>query len=353
MVTRWTWADIIRSNHHLDKCLYWKTYLLTFPTISPCRSWWTRILTTLPTFRRSALSKLRLTLTSNAGPASTILTTFYILSGCQPSLHYQLSILWNLQQVKVTPGDSLMTTCTYDTTERTNVTLGGFGFTEEMWELRVLMWRTSLRIASNHLLSIQWCLLLILSVFVTRCKDLRTRMWPFLWRLPHPRCVNYVHYYPRADLELCKSSVAEKELDSYFHDLRAEEGQELHLEANVSQLYQEVPFIQSSFIVSVLIIYLPTGAVDSKKKQRAWRVLSSGTGWISATTSDIRIFHICINNISLCSIHTISIDVKIRTNHRCNAWSPIFHQHQEFPRKAGTTLPLWCWCALFWGWETK
>ena len=74
-----------------------------------------------------------------------------------------------------------------------------------------------------------------------------------------------MHYYPRADLELCKSSVAEKELDSYFHDLRAEEGQALHLEANVSQLYQEVPFI----IVSVLIIYLPTGAVDSKKKQRA------------------------------------------------------------------------------------
>ena len=78
-----------------------------------------------------------------------------------------------------------------------------------------------------------------------------------------------MHYYPRTDLELCKSSVAEKELDSYFQDLRAEEGQALHLEANVSQLYQEVPFIQSSFIVSVLIIYLPTGAVDSKKKQRA------------------------------------------------------------------------------------
>ena len=141
MVTRWAGADIIRSNHHLDKCLYWKTYLLTFPTISPCRSWWTRILTTLPTFRRSALSKLRLALISNAGPASTILTTFYILSGCQPSLHYQLSILWSLQQVKVTPGDSLMTTCIYDTTERTNVTLGGFGFTEEMWELRVLAYR--------------------------------------------------------------------------------------------------------------------------------------------------------------------------------------------------------------------
>ena len=89
MVTRWTWADIIRSNHHLDKCLYWKTYLLTFPTISPCRSWWTRILTTLPTFRRSALSKLRLVVTSIHNinhflyslrlPAFSTLSTFYIM----------------------------------------------------------------------------------------------------------------------------------------------------------------------------------------------------------------------------------------------------------------------------------
>ena len=35
-------------------------------------------------------------------------------------------------QVNVRPGDWLMTRCTYDTTERTNITLGGFGFTEEM-----------------------------------------------------------------------------------------------------------------------------------------------------------------------------------------------------------------------------
>ena len=76
-----------------------------------------------------------------------------------------------------------------------------------------------------------------------------------------------MHYYPRADLELCKSSVAEKELDSYFHDLRAEEGQELHLEANVSQLYQEVPFIQSSFIVSVLIIYVSSNRCGGLQKE--------------------------------------------------------------------------------------
>ena len=76
-----------------------------------------------------------------------------------------------------------------------------------------------------------------------------------------------MHYYPRADLELCKSSVAEKELDSYFHDLRAEEGQALHLEANVSQLYQEVPFIQSSLIVSVLNIYVSANRCGGLQKE--------------------------------------------------------------------------------------
>ena len=89
MVTRWAGADITRSNHHLDKCLYLKTYLLISPTISPRRSWWTRILTTLPTFRRSALSKLRLALTSIHNinhflyslrlPAISILSTFYVM----------------------------------------------------------------------------------------------------------------------------------------------------------------------------------------------------------------------------------------------------------------------------------
>ena len=34
------------------------------------------------------------------------------------------------------------------------------------------------------------------------------------------RCVNYVHYYPRMELELCKSSVAEESLHSYFENLK-------------------------------------------------------------------------------------------------------------------------------------
>ena len=34
------------------------------------------------------------------------------------------------------------------------------------------------------------------------------------------RCVNYVHYYPRTELELCKSSVSEPALHSYFQYLQ-------------------------------------------------------------------------------------------------------------------------------------
>ena len=51
------------------------------------------------------------------------------------------------RQVDVAPGDALLTTCTYSTLDRSNVTLGGFSFAEEM-------------------------------------------------------CVNYVHYYPRGELEV-------------------------------------------------------------------------------------------------------------------------------------------------------
>ena len=54
-----------------------------------------------------------------------------------------------------------MTTCWYSTRDRENVTLGGYGFADEM-------------------------------------------------------CVNYVHYYPKVALEICKSSVDESALDEYF-----------------------------------------------------------------------------------------------------------------------------------------
>lgn len=58
-------------------------------------------------------------------------------------------------------GDALITTCHYNTEDRPNVTLGGFSISDEM-------------------------------------------------------CVNYVYYYPKIELEVCKSSISEQNLKSYF-----------------------------------------------------------------------------------------------------------------------------------------
>ncbi|KAK3600154.1 hypothetical protein CHS0354_012277 [Potamilus streckersoni] len=65
------------------------------------------------------------------------------------------------QPVLILPGDALMTVCDYKTMDRPNATIGGFAITDEM-------------------------------------------------------CVNYIHYYPRVNLEVCKSSIDTVTLDSYF-----------------------------------------------------------------------------------------------------------------------------------------
>ncbi|XP_074150142.1 dopamine beta-hydroxylase isoform X1 [Sminthopsis crassicaudata] len=64
--------------------------------------------------------------------------------------------------VTVLPGDVLITSCTYNTEDRKRATVGGFSITEEM-------------------------------------------------------CVNYIHYYPQTQLELCKSAVDPGYLQKYFH----------------------------------------------------------------------------------------------------------------------------------------
>ncbi|XP_017302524.1 tyramine beta-hydroxylase-like [Diaphorina citri] len=64
--------------------------------------------------------------------------------------------------VTVLPGDALITTCVYNTQSRANITLGGFAITDEM-------------------------------------------------------CVNYIHYYPLVDLEVCKSSVSSDNLRTFFN----------------------------------------------------------------------------------------------------------------------------------------
>ena len=65
--------------------------------------------------------------------------------------------------VGLLPGDSLLTQCVYQTTDRVNMTLGGFSIRDEM-------------------------------------------------------CVNYLHYYPllETQLEVCKSSISGDVLNSFF-----------------------------------------------------------------------------------------------------------------------------------------
>ena len=100
------------------------------------------------------------------------------------STHFQ-EIRTLQHPVRVLPGDSLVTTCTYNTAARNNITLGGFGFSEEM-------------------------------------------------------CVNYIHYYPRVNLEICKSSVAADELRRYFDNLRDEENQGTHSEQSIADNYNTI-----------------------------------------------------------------------------------------------------------------
>uniref|UniRef100_A0A8C9KFG6 Dopamine beta-hydroxylase n=1 Tax=Panthera tigris altaica TaxID=74533 RepID=A0A8C9KFG6_PANTA len=77
------------------------------------------------------------------------------------STHFQ-EIRMLKKMVSVRPGDVLVTSCTYNTEDRELATVGGFGILEEM-------------------------------------------------------CVNYIHYYPQTQLELCKSTVDPGFLREYFH----------------------------------------------------------------------------------------------------------------------------------------
>lgn len=86
---------------------------------------------------------------------------------------------------KVLPGDALVTTCYYDTQGYKNATLGGFSIQDEM-------------------------------------------------------CVNYIHYYPATELELCKSSVSERTLEEYFAFMRETERQRIRGHAGRSENYKAI-----------------------------------------------------------------------------------------------------------------
>lgn len=100
------------------------------------------------------------------------------------STHFQeIRLLPN--HVTVLPGDALITTCTYDTINRKNVTLGGFAISDEM-------------------------------------------------------CVNYIHYYPNAQLEVCKSAISDDALRTYFRYMREWENQPTSSEHGISDNYKSI-----------------------------------------------------------------------------------------------------------------
>nr|CAG4643081.1 EOG090X0318 [Ilyocryptus agilis] len=100
------------------------------------------------------------------------------------STHYQ-EIRLLARQVRVLPGDALLTTCWLNSLDKENVTLGGFSISDEM-------------------------------------------------------CVNYVHYFPRVDLEVCKSSVSWKALANYFKFMQEWEKQPTSSHKVVSENYKSI-----------------------------------------------------------------------------------------------------------------
>lgn len=74
--------------------------------------------------------------------------------------HFQeIRLLKN--DINIYPGDTIINTCVYNTMDRNNMTLGGYGIRDEM-------------------------------------------------------CVNYIHYYPASKIEICKSSLRDDVLEEFF-----------------------------------------------------------------------------------------------------------------------------------------
>ncbi|KAG8447492.1 hypothetical protein GDO86_014841 [Hymenochirus boettgeri] len=112
------------------------------------------------------------------------------------STHFQ-EIRMLKKMVRVLPGDVLITSCKFNTQDRSKVTVGGFSITDEM-------------------------------------------------------CVNYMHYYPRTDLEVCKSIMDPDYLQKYFHMVNRFNSDEICTcaEKAVTEQFNEVPW--NSFSGGVL-----------------------------------------------------------------------------------------------------
>ncbi|XP_060535970.1 tyramine beta-hydroxylase [Cylas formicarius] len=100
------------------------------------------------------------------------------------STHFQ-EIRKLKKPIKVLPGDVLITRCDYNTKGRRNITLGGFSISDEM-------------------------------------------------------CVNYIHYYPHTDLEVCKSSISDQALKTFFDYMNEWENQPTSSTNAVSDNYRAI-----------------------------------------------------------------------------------------------------------------
>ncbi|CAB0007638.1 unnamed protein product, partial [Nesidiocoris tenuis] len=122
-----------------------------------------------------------------------MLETRHIRNGVElPRLNYDYHYSPHFQEIRllkkeitVLPGDALITTCYYNTMDRVNVTLGGFATTDEM-------------------------------------------------------CVDYIYYYPKVDLEVCKSSISDDALASYFDSNKMLENQVTGSDLPISEAYKGI-----------------------------------------------------------------------------------------------------------------
>ncbi|GAB1598046.1 hypothetical protein Ahia01_000081500 [Argonauta hians] len=89
------------------------------------------------------------------------------------SPHFQIIKLLH-KPVHILPGDAMVIECEYNTEKRPNATIGGFAISDEM-------------------------------------------------------CVSYLHYYPKTNLEVCKSSIETKSLIKWFNFIRQWDGDNINL----------------------------------------------------------------------------------------------------------------------------
>ncbi|XP_077500682.1 tyramine beta hydroxylase [Amblyomma americanum] len=102
------------------------------------------------------------------------------------STHFQ-EIRLLKTRLQLMPGDALVITCRYNTLDRPNVTLGGFGIREEM-------------------------------------------------------CVSYIHYFPKTDLEVCKSSIETGFLQAFFKYMNDYHDAPTSEQKGISDNYKSIPW---------------------------------------------------------------------------------------------------------------